>query len=1554
MGKKKLKKTKKAAAYALASALVLSNLAFIGPVSAAQYKPGDLESKVKQLKQFEEQKLGTESSVHSLDSQLNSAKAKFKATDKVRVIVELNGQTPVEYATKQGKLYKQLSEDKKNSLHSKAVSQQSAVKDMIKSKGVGFKVKQNFTTAFNGFSGDVAFGDISKIEAIDGVKKVYIANEYKRPITAPNMKTSYKFIQNRDTWTDSGFKGEGMVVAVIDTGIDPSHRDFKITDSSKEELTKDKVGQLVQKDGLKGKFYTDKVPYGYNYFDQNDNIVDSAPNASMHGMHVAGIVAANGDEANGGIKGVAPEAQVLAMKVFSNDPNYESTSSDIYLAAIDDSIKLGAEVLNMSLGSAAAFYDKDSAEDLAIKRATENGIVCAVSAGNSQTLGYGWDNPFAENPDIGVVGAPGLNPDTISVAASGNEAYWYQHKITLDGNSSFASVGYGLDDWTQMVKDHGGKLQLVSLGDKLGNPDDYKGIDVKGKVVVVPRGSLTFADKTKYAAQAGAAGIIVWNATNGYFYQNQGGWDIPFMMIPKTDGQALNAAIAAGQTTLNVSQLNKSEDPQMGRMTDFTSWGTTPDLEMKPEITAPGGNIYSTVNNNKYEVMSGTSMAAPHVAGGSALVQQYLESDKRFSTLSSKDRTHLAKILLMNTAKVIDDTNGNPFSPRREGAGMMQIHSAVKTPVYVVNKSTGEPKVELKDFQSKQFEMTFTAKNISDKNATYKVNASVLTDMFQKQKNGPDYNALESGSMEGAKVTAPDTITVPAGQSVDFTVKVDLSNAKIPGYDLNNKKIFADLKEDIFVEGSVNLKGDGTPDLTVPYVGFYGKWDRPSIVDGFKDLGEDRFFDGQGKFDYIDKETGKKVEVPVHDMLVDDNFAAPVPNKDPKKAFWAISPNGDQDADTIDPFPAFLRNAREVQFNILDANQKLLRQVKLETDDRKTFYDSGKGSFYSYDQDRTWDGTVGGKTVKDGLYYYEIKSVVDYNGAQYQSKKIPVLVDTTPPKVEATYDPKKGAVTWKTTETGSGVELYGIYVDGKLIGTADGTATSYVIPNPPEKAVVEVVAQDYAHNYGQDTAAIGDVDTPIVFVDKDTPQPYGTFKTPEVPVKGYVTEDIGLKSFKVNGQEVPVTKDPKTGHFNFSTTVKFDKDGMYGIKVEATDNANKTYSIVRTVIVDTTKGTIDVDAPNRVDKKVDEVTLNVKLHDNFNYLDFFVGDNNVYHKSFQSESDIPTPADATVPVKVPLNLGENHVTLKLYDIAGNETDKEVVINRADPTGWVQDGDQWYYYDQDGTKHTGWLEEKNNEEDSIIKYYFDKDGSMHTGWLELGGKRYYFDKSGVMATDYTYVPESKNYYYFDENGVAQTGIQTIFGGYSAYFDATSGLLRNGWKLVDGNWYYADKDGRLETGWLYQASKWYFFNQDGKMQTGWLNDGKNSYYFTPSGAMAVGWTKVDGKWYYFSQSGSKVTGWMKDGQKWYFLDKNGVMQTGWIQDSGKWYYLNSSGDMAVGWKFVGGKWYYLNNSGDMATGWKQISGKWYYFKNSGEMAVNTTINGYKLGKDGAWIK
>lgn len=174
---------------------------------------------------------------------------------------------------------------------------------------------------------------------------------------------------------------------------------------------------------------------------------------------------------------------------------------------------------------------------------------------------------------------------------------------------------------------------------------------------------------------------------------------------------------------------------------------------------------------------------------------------------------------------------------------------------------------------------------------------------------------------------------------------------------------------------------------------------------------------------------------------------------------------------------------------------------------------------------------------------------------------------------------------------------------------------------------------------------------------------------------------------------------------------------------------------------------------------------------------------------------------------------------------------------------------------------------------------------------------------------------------------------------APFDITVDAA-TGWIWVgdeDGHWIYVDPktEVALANKWLKEDGIWYHFNKDGFMETGWV--------------------KVNNKWYFLNEDGEMLTGWYKEDGKWYYLDKvNGDMKVNWYLVNGKWYFFEGTGVMKTGWVYTGKKWYFLASSGAMQTGWVLTGGKWYYLYKDGSMAVNTTVGGYKVGKDGAWIK
>ena len=318
----------------------------------------------------------------------------------VRVIVELEKPAAIEEAKAEGE--KKPSEAKIQEVK----EEQKDAKDEAE-EITGEKINKSFGTLINGFSIDTKVKDIEELKKIDGVKSVKVVKTYY-----PAMNSAKDLTQAVETWKELGLKGEGMVVSIIDSGIDPNHKDMKITDSSKAKLKKENL-----KDGP-GKYFTEKIPYGYNFADENENIIDTHPKVDMHGMHVAGIVAANGSDEevakNEAIKGVAPEAQLLAMKVFSNNPNRQGAAEDDIVAAIEESVNQGADIINMSLGSSAGFQKEDDPEQIAVKKAVDAGVVVVVAAGNSQYSTAPYKVPDIK--DTGLVGAPGTAKDALTVA----------------------------------------------------------------------------------------------------------------------------------------------------------------------------------------------------------------------------------------------------------------------------------------------------------------------------------------------------------------------------------------------------------------------------------------------------------------------------------------------------------------------------------------------------------------------------------------------------------------------------------------------------------------------------------------------------------------------------------------------------------------------------------------------------------------------------------------------------------------------------------------------------------------------------------------------------------------------------------------------------------------------------------------------------------------------------------------------------------------------------------------------------------------------------------
>ena len=879
------------------------------------------------------------------------------------------------------------------------IANQASIKEKVKAI-TNQAIGKSYGYVVNGFATKAKVKDIQKLRNIPGVKSVTLAKVYYA-----NDSSADDMANVSTVWNNYKYKGEGTVVSIIDTGIDPNHKDLRLSDDSKAKLTKDKVNAFTKETGY-GRYFTDKVPYGHNYSDNNDNITDDNP-SEQHGMHVAGIVAANGTAANSvnSVVGVAPEAQLLAMKAFSNSDSSASTDSTSIIGAIDDSAKLGADVLNMSLGSVSGQQNEDDPEVAAVERATKKGTAAVISAGNSGTSNSeteGVNKAYYGNPDMETLGSPGTARSATTVASAENT------KATTDGvtitsadgkttivNPEATQLSEGTDraffndKKFYVVKDKNGKLGT-------GAAKQYPSA-VKGKIAIVKRGDLTFTDKQKYAQEAGAAGLIIVNNKPGDMTGMSLTAGFPTAGLSASAGEELVKYVEAHpdealKVSIVVQALNNSAR-QTDLMSDFTSYGPASNLAFKPDISAPGGHIWSTQNNNGYTNMSGTSMASPFIAGTQALVSQTM-NDKNgafyttYQKMSPEERTAFIKTLEMNTASIQPDISHDNVivSPRRQGAGFINaqatIQALAKNPSTVVS-SDGYPGVELKSFKNRnlKFQVKFT--NRTNKPLTYKLeNNGKDSDVYTSATDGSA--VLYDKKIDGASIKASGDVVVPANSTKELTLTLTLP---------------ANFNENQYVEGFLTFNGSDSSQLRLPYMGFFGDW-ASSDLPIFASLNDPDVFQPDNNMFGTLVTVGNSADNTNPGLSRD---ASGNLRFDPSK--FAISNAKNAQYKWFKPTYYLYRNANNVKIQILDKNGKVINTLASLSNATKTYYESQEQSYTYFNDAPSWDGTYfdqqANKTVNapDGNYTYRISATVNGTNTE-QHYDIPVKVDSVAPVVK--------------------------------------------------------------------------------------------------------------------------------------------------------------------------------------------------------------------------------------------------------------------------------------------------------------------------------------------------------------------------------------------------------------------------------------------------------------------------------------------------------------------------------------------------------------------------
>ncbi|MPQ44722.1 S8 family serine peptidase [Clostridium tarantellae] len=1028
-------KNKKIGAIVLATAMTLSLLP--GGIVKATNNKLNLEEIKKVADRIMQEKHKERAVNFNSDKNLyESVEGKqYKAEDRVRIIVEL------EESKQQGKA---AITDNKNI--------QEKVLKHIKGSNANFDLRHSFSQKVNSLSGEAKVSDIEILEDLPNVKKVRIAKTY-----TANLGGATEMVQSSQVWEELGYKGEGMVIGVLDTGFQLDHRDFKLGEEGKEEakLTENNLQDKLSSTNVDDIYYNEKIPTGYDWADMDNNVLPKDLVNGAHGMHVAGIVAANGDVENGGVKGIAPEAQIIAEKVFTD---WGGAYEDDIAKGILHATEMGADVINMSLGSDAGSILQDDLVQEAIEKVTKEGVLLVVAAGNAYyNLNSGhplMSKPYKDLYDIGTLGDPAVSPYALAVASVENN-YTTTSLIELSNGEKFNYVDQQ-SYVSNLVNELGINSEFEFAYAGKGSSEDFRNTDCNEKIVIVNPDQIygSYGVMQKEAENKGAKALVV--VANYENNLNATRYSIPLISTGKAEGEALIELIKSGQTISGTVTGKKNVMPLSDKLkvNEFSSWGTAPTLEFKPEISGVGGSIYSTTPDGGYTTMSGTSMATPQVAGAAAILMQAM---KEKGAEQSFDTVMKAKNILMNNTTIIDKEDKNvPHSTREQGAGLLQLADAIKTPLIAYDKNASMERrgaIELKEFEEKA-EFTVSLESVIDESNEYEVFVDLYTDTLVEKEIDNNWdgqvdlvtevNELYNREINGAKVTINgEEINKANGYNVEIN-KDNIENLNI-NIDLSN----SDMEEEVFLEGYIRIvsKNDEYKEVSLPLMGFHGEWDEGPNIDAPLATESDEAF-----FSYT------AVFAPEEDMPLGFD---PLTNSFNLDAI-AISPYSY--VNMAGPSLSVLRNLDYLDISVEDEEGNMVKQLdKYEDLSKNTYYNNNFS--YKFSDIDPWDGTnENGEFVKDGRYKFVAKSKLAYEGAEEQEVELPIAVDSETPTVtdlKVAPDGNEFKISFNVEDNLTGYWGTVLYIDNEYVPLEPGM-TEHFVDKMPEQVVA--IVYDNARN----------------------------------------------------------------------------------------------------------------------------------------------------------------------------------------------------------------------------------------------------------------------------------------------------------------------------------------------------------------------------------------------------------------------------------------------------------------------------------------------------------
>ncbi|MFA9558164.1 S8 family serine peptidase [Evansella sp. AB-rgal1] len=769
------------------------------------------------------------------DPYLHPSLQKLEGEEEISVIVQLS-EAPVALEEGKKKLPgkgngngkgrgkgKGLSAVEKANVLNKVRSQQAAFVRELSNKKVSFSEYHTYQYALNGMSMIVKGKDIEKLLELDGVvsiepdEQVYaLEDTFQSGAESQRMDESNDFLEITKLW-EMGYKGEGVKVAVLDTGIDYDHPDFK-------DVYKGGFNFVPHDDRIYSRSRADNDPYETSPLDLAVGAPDTNGGSTFHtthGTHVAGIIAGNGDNEYG-IAGIAPEVELYAYRVMGA---YGSGNLSWIIAGIDKAVEEGMDIINLSLSGGS--NSSITADAVAINNAVLAGVTAILATGNA-------------GPSRASIGNPGSAALGISVGNTTLPKTTLRATLTVSANDFEATYGARMMAWDFATNPEvalNGTFDLVAVPN-FGVSADYNNIDVKNRVVLVSRGGqVALEEKIAAAKQAGAAGILLHNNVEGQGPIGASLGDsfdfLPTFDLSTAEGTALRAAIEsenAGNVTITSYERSLVEGDDVN--SSSSRGPSTPFFDIKPDVVAPGTNIMAAVPafakdfagadySKSYARKTGTSMAAPQVAGVAALL---LSANPDWTPFD-------LKVAISNTAKLLDTNKYDVFT---QGPGRIQPYEAVTAKALAYSLDSIEHEGEQKQYEKGTVTFGRVIPNPEQEIViTRQIELRSLVDFNREFTVSVQTTKAATGDLAGASVTVDkDSFDLHGSETLTVTLTVP-SGEEDPGNEML---------------GYIQLS-NGNTDLVLPFAAEFSTY-IPKGLEYFELESSIISPNGNGKYEY--------------------------------------------------------------------------------------------------------------------------------------------------------------------------------------------------------------------------------------------------------------------------------------------------------------------------------------------------------------------------------------------------------------------------------------------------------------------------------------------------------------------------------------------------------------------------------------------------------------------------------------------------------------------------------------------------------------------------------